>query len=931
MANLTENEIDKLFSGAPQFFARSHGHGSGAPHPSVAFPLNEELAIRDLTDHSQIEDDAWGCVTTSSRLIRRGPFSAPSTPTKTRPHFTSRCHERPSMLSMQGLERGSIGYQAAMELAVADALQEEQYGFNSLGAKALVIVEQRQRLVTSKDKLRHLDDAAVMEQLLIVEKRYRSDQVVWREKSQELYNDLFRKVLHPPTRVIDPKDPCSLAVQIHALVKVLALPNAWIDFSRVEWRIRLGQILWGFPLDDEVSDGSSINNGNDAQDRSEERYWLLLQILLACELLTRLDAITEGEDIVSHRLKQSDIHRFEKEANVSVRWSLILARSWLENITISKTKPEPTSSKGWLTSLTNRMSLKHEHMHGAHHTDHTQHRRGSTTEHLYIINGRYPERQIAGLLHFAQKLCWPDLDVLTTQLSQNASVLNSRTSINAPVPTTNDTSRSSYSGSKRNSIRSSIDDRKQPVRRPKVEATLHKSGWLSKSYISGLILPGESLSQLLISALLEHSSKAVARLGQKASLCGGFVYNGKSFWSTACIVGRVLAAGEGSTECNGWISSDVIPQSFGEGWANIIVEDIRVDVTNVGKKARIWGKAAVERESNVLGDADPLDVLPADFIVPHEATYQNRPPSNIRVELASLNFHSSANGDDLTPSMKRKLSSESSEAPTIQAYTASVAFSVSHDSIERDISLDLSLANDVYFVTAHPCATSSRVKYLTSPSSPTIQRIDVGGHDFNGKPSSTAHIKGHPLHRFYTYTAIHLTELLSQPESATLEDILKATPPSHQRPKRVSPRSSSTNIPQSVLVIDCITGFSPSRSADMMSLSRISSLSSSFGLDPANPTPTQLPFSELDQRPGTARSNGSRFEQIDPPSPAMTEAKIPLDMRRRQYGSDLEILVRAFCANKGWNAIISRRQRACLACAIREAGALGWRVVIRVD
>lgn len=570
MANLSEAEIDKLFSGAPQFFARSQGHGSGAPHPSVAFPLNEELTIRDLSDHTQIEDDAWGCVTATPRIIQRDPLSTPSPTTKTRPHFNSRCRERPGMLSMQGLEKGTMGYQAALELSVADALQEEQYGFHSLGSKAPVIVEQRQRLITSGDALRHLDDASLMEQLLKVEGRYHKDRISWRDKPQELYNDLFQNVLHPPARVIDPKDPHGLPVQIHALVKVLAASNAWIDFSRVEWRIRIGEILWGFPLNDEVSDGSSIDEGGDAQDRSEERYWLLLQILLACELLTRLDAITEGEDIATHLVKQSNVHKFEKEANLSVRWSLILARSWLENITISKSMSEPSTPKGWLTTFTSRINLKHEHMHGAHYTDHTQYRHNAAAEYLYMIRGRYPERQVAGLLHFARKLRWPSLDLSRTDVSQNAAALSEGMPINSPALTSG-SRRSSYFGGDR----VAVDQGKQPSRRRKVDAALHASGWLSKSYISGLILPGETLSHLLMSTLLENDKDAIAKLGSTAHLCGGFFYGGKSFWSTACVVGRVLAAGQGSAECMGWVSSDVLPRNHDDNWVNIAVEDIR--------------------------------------------------------------------------------------------------------------------------------------------------------------------------------------------------------------------------------------------------------------------------------------------------------------------------------------------------------------------
>lgn len=572
MATLNDAEIEKLFSGAPQYFARSQGLGTGAPHPSVAFPWDEELTIRDLTDHTQIEHDAWGCITSSPRIIQRDPLSAASVSGRRRAHFKPKCCERPNTLSMQGLEKGTVGYQAALEMAVADALQEEQYGFDSLGAKSPVVMERRQQLITSKDGLRHLDDAAIMEQLMRCEERYHSPRKDHYLRPFDLYNELFLKLLHPPTRSVDPKNPYSLAAQIYSLVKVLATPNAWIDFSHVEWRIRLGQILWGFPLDDEVEDGSSINEGVDARDRGEERYWLLLQLLLACELLMRLDAITDGDEFGMGDVKQSEIHKFEKEANSCVRWSLVLARSWLENITISKNEaPQSGAStpKGWLTTLTNKMSLKHEHIHSSLLADHSHHHRQTNHgEQLYTIKGRYTERQVEGLTLFARKLRWPDIESYITRVSINAPAMARATPINTPLPTS-DTNRSSYFGGDKRP-----GTQRQPSRRRKVEAALHSSGWLSKSFCSGLVLPGEALSHFLMSTLLENDKDAMAKLGPMANLCGGFVYNGKSFWSTACIVGRVLAAGQGSAECMGWISSDIIPRNTGDGWVDIDVVDI---------------------------------------------------------------------------------------------------------------------------------------------------------------------------------------------------------------------------------------------------------------------------------------------------------------------------------------------------------------------
>jgi hypothetical protein len=102
-----------------------------------------------------------------------------------------------------------------------------------------------------------------------------------------------------------------------------------------------------------------------------------------------------------------------------------------------------------------------------------------------------------------------------------------------------------------------------------MSAMIHPSGWLSNSYISGLVLPGEGMSHFLISTLLENDEMALSRIGEEANLYGGFSYEGKSFWSTSCIVGRVLAAGIGASECVGWISSDVTPKGAGETWVNI--------------------------------------------------------------------------------------------------------------------------------------------------------------------------------------------------------------------------------------------------------------------------------------------------------------------------------------------------------------------------
>ncbi len=570
MATLTETDIEKLFSGAPQYFARSEGHYTGAPHPSVAFPWDEELEIRDLTDHTQIEDKAWTSLTAWPHITRdvHSDRSAAqrATEAKHRAHFYPRCRERPNMLSMFGLEKGSVGYQAALELSVGDALQEDQWGFEGLGARLPAVVEQRQKMLSAKDGLRHVDDTIMMEQLIKNGQRYGEQHSRERRLSSGLYNELFLHILHPPTKVLDPRDPYSLSVQILSLVKILATPNMWIDFSNVEWRIRLGQLLWETPPEESVEDGASGRTGDPNNDLHEERYWLLLQILLACELLIRLDAITEGEEFGTESIRPSEIHKFEKDANKSVKWSLILARVWLENIEVVKTEIAERAGtekkpSGWLATLTKRMSLTRDHGLDGHHRTA-----------MYAIRGRHIRRQAGGLAHFAQRLRWPGADSYSSKISDNCRSVVEGTPLSTPQTTPApraEAHHSSYFGAQKadNQLSRTVS------RRRRISAALSHSGWLSKSYVSGLMLPGEGLCHFLMAALLENDPEALARLGPMASLGGGFVYGGKSFWSTTCIVGRVLAAGKGAVECMGWISSDVTPQGLGDGWVNPEVEE----------------------------------------------------------------------------------------------------------------------------------------------------------------------------------------------------------------------------------------------------------------------------------------------------------------------------------------------------------------------
>ncbi|KAM5381933.1 hypothetical protein ACJZ2D_002721 [Fusarium nematophilum] len=882
MATLTESEIEKLFSGAPQYFARSEGHCSGAPNPSVAFPFDEALEIRDLTDHVQIEDRAWSGLTAWPHLTRDLNHDAAAqkrAAESRKAHFFIRCRERPNMLSMQGLEKGTMGYSAALELAVGDSLQEEQFGFDSVGKKAQAIIEARERMLSPLGYLRRLPEAEILDRIKRNGELYRVNDLR-KKTSVQTYQDLFHTFMRPVNSVVDKRDHYSLTNQINALLKCLGTSNVWFDFTHVEWRIRLGQILWGAADNDDLEDTSSIHDAANSGERAEEKYWLLMQILVSTELLIRLDAITEGEEYGVEAFRPIDVVHFERAATPMVKWSLHLARSWLENVEIDKVEESvpkgtitPPGSSGWLGSLVSKFTFRSR-----------QEETTPAVNYSYTIKGRHSQQQVDGLTHFAKKLRWPGIDTYEGLIAKSArqSIGSVPSASSAKTPQTNGSKRPSYFGAW---DRPSGQNAKPQPQRRKLAAALHASGWLSKSYIFGLMLPGDGLCHFLMATLLENDGRAMEKLGPFANLCGGFVYSGKSFWSTSCIVGRVIAAGKGSAECMGWVSSDILPLGLDEGWVNIEVEDVAEDKAHLGKKARLWAKKRVERESNILGDADEYSVLPADFIIPHENNYSTPPPL-INVTLQSLELLAPANSIQATPFTKPPpLAGATIKDPELLSFPANINFGVSIDGFAPE-QFSFSLSYDISFVTAHPCSPSHRVRFLKSPSSPTIQQIDVSGSDMLGKSSRPAHRTGHPLHKWYNYTVMHISELLKR-QHAPLSELL-AVPPTHRRtPSRMGS--------ERVLVIDCITN-----------------------------------LAEVPQSPTIERLT-SKYNIVQRRGSFPAAEQMHFESRKRQFGSDMEVLVRALCAQKGWNAIISRRKRGCLACAIREAGALQWKVIIRVE
>jgi hypothetical protein len=440
-------------------------------------------------------------------------------------------------------------------LEFLDALCEPKNSFPAEGSESLL--ERRKKFLNSKDGVRHLTDSTLLNCLDSVSATYHEDPLKHRRPTLQLYTELFTQILHPPSRVTDSDDPYSLHVQIEVLINVLAA-DVWVDFSLVEWRIRLGEILWGPAIASDSEDDILVNN-QIVNGSGTQRYWLLFQILLSCELLLRLDAVSMNFEHGSEQPKPAEIKHFNRIATVQVRWSHTLARRWLENIKIvrlnagdyQKTLLAPT---GWLATLTGTGAPP-----------------GGTSTSNNILNvqfqGRHQDRQLGGLLHFARKLQWPNIDTLSSKVATHGISVSDGTSSAPGISTLLSRRSSSYFSNPRPLHRRAVSSRSHAI-----STLIQPAGWLSNSYISGLVLPGEGLSHFLISTLLENDSVALSKLGQHANLYGGFVYANKSFWSTACVVGRVLAAGKEAKECTGWISSEITPRGVGDGWVDVEYE-----------------------------------------------------------------------------------------------------------------------------------------------------------------------------------------------------------------------------------------------------------------------------------------------------------------------------------------------------------------------
>ncbi|EAU32650.1 predicted protein [Aspergillus terreus NIH2624] len=876
---LTKEDAETLFSGAPYFLLEKGKHGHY--YPQVIFPFDDhDPSIQNLWDRRPLPHPAYTICTLHAHLPVPDKWviegDAPvylnrwkRTGAPKRATFDIGIFETPNMLGNNGKDPGTIGFRTYLELPVGDAVRyvgperprpiADYMHLSAMPAAEVYdlmehyndpyslcqdgTVHDRKRLLCDGPSawrrigVRDIDLRTLVERLqFLTTFRYeilhsqKTTTILDKESCRELYTGLFTRFLYPPSHfmLVGVDNPHSLKVQIKALTTVLGTPGAWINFCLPEWRLRVGQILW------EAAphvDGDFLNpNSCDKpwMHPTLERKWLLVQMLLSAELLLRLDATVRVGILDSSsnlHVSARDMQDFDRLRNDQVDWCLVTVRRFMDafGIAYRADEPEPprTASSMSLHSLSHEKNDKGEKPRHHHRWFEALTHRSSSPSltKLHVesawrchLTPSHVEVQIQGLTVFAEAIGWPGARDLRAHLRSKLEAENSTDIIadafsqpmtpiplgETDVPFEKDEMYSRSLSRRRILLHDASASDKDP----------HQiGGWITRSWLSGFVAPGELINHLLMATVLENDPAARATLGRVANLYGGFAYRGRSYWSQECIVGRVLCCLEGARACLGWSSSAVVPrdsQTF-EPLDNTWFEVSVVAPPGNGNagKPRIKHGNKLSYESTPLGLGDLTSgaySLPVDAPLDEDAS---------RIRFDSLTF----SGKEAHPLEGR---------PQVVAHKTSMSFSLTTDAASPDgaasIKVSFPLTYNVRFVASHECRPPGGFVSYQGQTPPT--------------PLHHHRLPGHPLHRTYGYKFVPIAALRG----------------SHSQ---------------------------------------------------------ELFFGNI---------GVGRYEVM------------VVDARGSR---EKEAFARAWCASAGYDAIIGREKRTCLACCIREARAISVKVVIR--
>lgn len=850
--------------------------------------------------------------------------------------------EVPNMLSVNGKEPGAIGFRHFLELATADVLRykralpsrgkgdtldphllssmpltqafdtlshlrdsyslcnhesivldrhkllcEGPPAWKRIGVRDVPIrylVERLEHLSNFRlDAIKHVptDESGHKKTITILDK----------ESPESLHKSLYTKLLFPPPQGWSQHQHEELKGQIEVLTRVLAVKGAWIDMSLPEWRLRVGQILWERPphADGDCMDCIKEENGKPEEskrgksylslDTGIERKWLLIQLLLAGELLMRLDAIVQLAVLQYSKtitVTPQDMHEFDKLRHGKVNWDILFFQRASDNLIFRFIPPgtppttifeEPQSKNGTppqtqtkqhggfrsrFGSISKHFPLRRSSSTGQENISHEQASCESIWDTVVVVP-RHPERQLKGLSVFAEKIGWPDHETLEERIRTNLLLTSDSVESVYRIPVQNQ-SRSRELPKKEAYCRSTSHryvSLHEPDRAAD-NATSRTGGWLSRSWLAGLVMPGESIHQILMATVLENDPTVLHSLGSVANLYGGLSYGDENtWWSTKCIVGKVLAALPGSKVCMGWVRVSTIPGTENDkGFVKI--SNTWISVENIQeplqKNARIRQGIKMASKSNPLGKGR---VASDTFTIPVDEGDDEK-VSQFDVKFEKLILSRQATPVECCGSEAIK--------SIFTADRASVFFQVISS---ESSTITFHLKHNVAFISSYKCQPprGSVAHHTPQHDSPEI-------HEHDGQFQHT-HLPGHPLHKSYEYKYVPLKDLRSD-----------TRPPIVFFPSSQEPSPSSTD--------------------------------------------THLTTAHNDN---LIHDHAHKQDEKDAEDETLEPVWI---LDARSSTRDKEVFARAWCAAVGVNALIGRVGRTCLACCVREARAIGVGVVIRV-
>ncbi|KAF3008727.1 hypothetical protein E8E13_009785 [Curvularia kusanoi] len=398
--NILDKEgVHALFSGAPTFSASVV---DGRVLPEVSYPWDNEAGHDDATDSVVPDQPSYMAATARTHTTSGRPI-----PNVQREHqvYQTNAIETPNWLSAHGLEPGTVGFAHFVELPSADNLVTEPDRLET--SEEFAEISRNKEMMHSNPErigIRAVDMDSVYNRLIEFQDLYETFQqsperitILNNQSTGDLYAHLFSTFLTPPGYFGPDLDPTGLQIQILTILRVLNLKGIWYDFSLVEWRIRLGQVLFSDP--EPVPDG-------DALPLWTERDVLLLQISLSCELLLRLDAISAtraGEVDDQTHITAREIATFDSLTTRKSDWDMVVARRFLENVLVIR-----GDDSSALTPLPEKRGLFA--MLGV-----------NTPKELprsdIIFLPQHQSRQLSGLLHFAESIKWPTIEAIVKSMA----------------------------------------------------------------------------------------------------------------------------------------------------------------------------------------------------------------------------------------------------------------------------------------------------------------------------------------------------------------------------------------------------------------------------------------------------------------------------------------------------------------------------------